>query len=287
MAMTPPTRTDVRREVRIPPTLLVGRDVERARLRQAIEERRSLLIWGAAGIGKTALMAKVSSQLPQDVARATLCLSSIHGLRPLLRALLRELHKAGDATLRQQLHAEGIREGTFKAWLNSLGTSQLKGALYRSVEKGQYRIVLDHMPPLTHAFAKVVKELVQMRNTPVFLLARGLSKSEIGHVTDLYWCDRQRMSLGPLPERAARDFLEWCIRRFSLARLNSAGFREEMVRLSGRIPGTLVKMCALAAEPRYQHGSQIKTKLIHIDTLVNGYNSLAPPKLTERARGGR
>lgn len=286
MAMTPPTRTDVHREVRIPPTLLVGRDVERARLRQAIEERRSLLMWGAAGIGKTALMAKVSSELPQDVARATLCLSSIHGLRPLLRALLRELHKAGDATLRQQLHAEGIREGTFKAWLNSLGTSQLKGALYRSVEKGQYRIVLDHMPPLTHAVSKVVKELVQMRNTPVFLLARGLGESEIGHVTDLYWCDRQRMSLGPLPERAARDLLEWCIRRFGLPRLELEGF-SELLHLSGRNTGTLVKMCALAAEPRYQHGSQIKTKLLHIDTLVNGYNSLAPPKLTERAHGGR
>jgi hypothetical protein len=143
------------------------------------------------------------------------------------------------------------------------------------------------MPPLTHAVAKVVKELVQMRNTPVFLLARGLSEPEIGRVADLYWCARQRMSLGPLPERAARDLLEWCIRRFGLAGLNLEGFREEVVRLSGRNPGTLIKMCALAAKPDYQYGLRVKTKLVHIDSLVRGYNPLSLRKLTERANDGR
>jgi hypothetical protein len=284
--MTPPTTTDVRPEMRIPPNPLVGRDVESARLRQAIEDRRSLSIWGPAGIGKTALVMKVLKDLPPAVAGSTIYLSGVDGLQLLLRSLLRRLYQVGDPTLRRQLRAEGVRGGTFKAWLNSLSTSRLKGAVYRSAENGQYRIVLDHMPPLTHAVAKVVKELVQMRNTPVFLLARGLSESEIGRVADLYWSDRQRLSLGPLPDRAARDLLEWCIRRFGLPRLELEGF-SELLHLSGRNPGTLIKMCALAAEPRYQHGSQIKTKLIHIDTLVNGYNSLAPPKLTERAHGGR
>ena len=125
-----------------------------------------------------------------------------------------------------------------------------------------------------------------MRDTPVYLLARGLSEAEIGRVTDLYWSDRQRLSLGPLPQRAARDLLEWCIRRFSLARLNLEGF-PELLRLSEQNPGTLIKMCALAAQPRYQYGSQIKTKLIHIDSLVSGYNPLILLKLAERADEGR
>jgi hypothetical protein len=267
--------------------IFVDRRVEGQRLQKAIHERESLLISGPAGIGKTALVAKVCSDLPQDVARAALYLSSIDGLRPLLRALLRELYSAGDATLRQQLRKEGIREGELQSWLNSLSTSRLRGVLYRSAERGRYWIVLDPMPPLTRAVAKVVKELARMRNTPVFLLARGLSGPESARVTHVYWSGRQRLRLGPLPEGAARDLLEWCIRRFGLVRLNLEGFREELLRLSGQIPGLLIKMCALAAQPRYQCGSQIKTKLIHIDSLVSRH---APPillKPTESAYGGR
>jgi hypothetical protein len=256
------------------------------RLRQALEDRQSLLIWGPAGIGKTALVMKVLKDLPSAVAGSTIYLSGVDGLQPLLRSLLRRLYEVEDPTLRQQLHNEGVREATFDSWLRSLPTSRLKGALYRSMEAGQYWVFLDHLPPLTHAVAKVVKELVRMRDTPVYLLARGLSEAEIGRVTDLYWSDRQRLSLGPLPQRAARDLLEWCIRRFSLARLNLEGF-PELLRLSEQNPGTLIKMCALAAQPRYQYGSQIKTKLIHIDSLVSGYNPLILLKLAERADEGR
>jgi len=284
--MTPPTTTDVRPETRITPTPLVGRDSERLRLRQALEDRQSLLIWGPAGIGKTALVMKVLKDLPSAVAGSTIYLSGVDGLQPLLRSLLRRLYEVEDPTLRQQLHNEGVREATFDSWLRSLPTSRLKGALYRSMEAGQYWVFLDHLPPLTHAVAKVVKELVRMRDTPVYLLARGLSEAEIGRVTDLYWSDRQRLSLGPLPQRAARDLLQWCIRRFGLARLNLEGF-PELLRLSEQNPGTLIKMCALAARPRYQYGSQIKTKLIHIDSLVSGYNPLILLKLAERADEGR
>jgi hypothetical protein len=265
----------------------VGRGSQKARLRQAIQNRQGLLIWGPAGIGKTALVMRVLEDHPVAAAGSIIYLSGVGGLRPLLCALLRRLYEIEDATLRRQLRNEGVAKATFSSWLQTHRASRLRGALYRSMEGGQYWVFLDHIPPLTLAVAKVVKELTRMRETPVYILARGLSEAEVGHVTDLYWSDRQRLSLGPLPARAARDLLEWCIRRFGLARLDLNGFRQEILHLSGHNPGTLIHMCALAAEPRYQSGSQIKTKLIHIDTLVSGYNSLVPPKLTESTRGGR
>ena len=179
----------------LPP--LVGRVLEAQKLREALARRESLLIWGPAGIGKTALVMEVLNSLPSPLARSAIYLSGADGLQPLLRSLLSRLYEAGDSTLRRQLHAEGIHKGTFHSWLKSLSTSRLRGALYRSAEQAHYSIVLDHMPPLTHAVAKVIKELVQMRNTPVYILARGPSEAEVGQVTGLYWSDRQRLAARP------------------------------------------------------------------------------------------
>jgi len=258
----------------------VGRESEALRLRDAILKRESLLITGPAGIGKTSLVLKVLGGLPPATTRNCLYLSGDEGVQPLLRCLLQQHYELEDATLRRQLHVEGIRENTFKSWLKQQPTSRLKGAVYRSMEKNSYWVFIDHFPPLTHAEAKIVRELVWMRKTPVFLLARGLTEREAGHVGSVYWGSKQQLSLGPLPEQAGRELLEFCIQKFDLGKLDLEDFREEVLRFSGLLPGAILKMCSLASDPRYQYGLRIKTKLIYIDSLVNGYNSgLRPTKL--------
>jgi hypothetical protein len=251
----------------------IDREREALRLHGAILRGESLLINGLADIGKTALVSKVLGDLPSSIARNCFYLSGVEGVQPLLRCLFQQLYKLEDPTLRRQLHVEGIRENTFKGWLQQQSTSRLKGAVYRSMEKGSYWVFIDHSPPLTHAEAKIVRELVWMRKTPVFLLARGLTEREAGHVGSVYWGSKQQLSLSPLPEQAGRELLEFCIQKFGLGKLDLEGFREEVLRFSGLLPGAILKMCSLANDPRYQYGSRIKTKLIYIDSLVNGYNS--------------
>lgn len=248
---------------------LIGRESEALLLHDAILRRESLLLGGPPGVGKTALVLKVVGELPSDITGSTFYLSGVDGLNPLLCSLLERLYAAENLPLRRQLHSEGIRESTFKNWLRHQSSSRLKGALYRAFEKGTYWIFLDHCPPLSHAVAKVVRELVWMRNTPVYLVARGFTQEDIGHVTNLYWSERQRLVLGSLSEAASRELLESCIRRFGLANMDLGGFREEILKLSGRNPGAIVKMCSLASEPRYHFGSRIKTKILHIDYLID------------------
>jgi hypothetical protein len=255
--------------------LMIDRKAESRRLHQAICKRESLLICGPAGVGKTVLVSKVLAELPEDMARSAISVDGLVGLQPFLRALLQNLHEAGDSTLRKQLRAEGVSGRAFKSWLKSQPTSRLKGAVYRSMQMANYWVFLDHVPPLTLAVAKVLRELIWMRNTPVYLLARGSGPEEVGHAASTYWDERQRLTLEPLHESAARELLEWCVRCFGLAHLNLDDFREEVLSISGYNPGVMVKMCKLAAEPRYHYGSRIKTRLIHIDYLMslNGRNA--------------
>ncbi len=248
---------------------VVGREAEKSRLHQAIRNRESLFICGPAGMGKTTLISQVLAELPEALSRVVITVNGADGLQPLLRALLQNLHEAGDSALGGQLRSERVGSAGFKRWLNSQPSSRLKGALCRSSQSGRYWVFLDHLPRLTPAIAKVVRELVWMLNTPVYVAARGAGPEDAGDVANIYWSDGHRLVLPPLHAAAARELLESCIRRFNLSRLDLRNFREAVLSMSGHNPGALVGMCKLAAEPRYHYGSSIKTRMIYIDHLMS------------------
>ena len=253
------------------------RERESHRIEEAFREKESMMISGPADIGKTALMLNVIRNLPGDLAGKCLYLAGFKDLQNLLRNLIKVLHEARSPGLRQQLKAEGVSSVNFEIWLKTLPSARLKGILYRAAQSGDYRVILDHVPLLTHARAKIIKELFWMRDTPVYLLMRDDQEFRIAQFARFfYWSDRQCLTLGPLPEISACELLEACIKKFHLSRFDLEGFRDEVLDLSGGVPGAIVKMCALAADPRYQYGSYIKTKLIHIDYLVSG-SSMVPP----------
>ncbi len=255
----------------------LDRERESHRIKEALRKKESMMISGPADIGKTALMRQVIRDLSGDLAGKCLYLPGFKDLQSLLRNLIQAFHEARSAGLRRQLKAEGVSSVNFGVWLKTLPSARSKGILYRAAQSGDYRVILDHVPLLTHARAKVVKELFWMRNTPVYLLMRDDQELRIAQFArSFYWNDRQCLTLGPLPETSACELLESCIEKFHLSRFDLEGFRDEVLALSVGVPGAIVKMCALAADPRYQYGSHIKTKLVHIDYLMSGSN-LVPP----------
>jgi hypothetical protein len=248
--------------------LLPGRQAESRRLAAAIRGRESLLIWGPADAGKTALVKTVIDKLPGKESRNCIYWSGAATVRHLVGELVRLLYLVEDPVVCKKVRDVGAGETSLNRWLREQTTGRLKVLLYTAMQKGRYWFFLDHLPPATHAMARLMKDVIWRCKTPVYLLARGCSHAEIGYAWSIYFTPQYYISLGPLPECASHELLEQCIRRFGLASLDLEGFREDVLRLSGQLPGSIIKMCELAADPRYRYGDQLKIKLIHVDYLL-------------------
>jgi hypothetical protein len=250
--------------------VIVGRELEMRRLRAAIQKRESQLIWGQPDVGKTFLIERVIAGLADADRRKCVYWTGAASGRQLVSHFLRGLFLAGDTLVRRKVHADRAGEFTLDRWINQQSLSRLGGILVSAAEQGDYRFFVDHLPSPTHKMARLLKEIMYRCKTPVYFTGHGYSQGEIGYAWSLYWTDEYRIRMEPLTEAFARELLELCIRKFGLNSLDLDGFREDILHLSRRLPGSIVKMCELAADPRYHYGDQVKVKLVHVDYLLLG-----------------
>lgn len=257
------------------PERLIGRDAEVRDLYSALRKRQSRLIWGAPDSGKTFLIAKMLAECPENERRKCICCTGTANRRQLIEQYVRELYLAGDPFVRRKVQADRYSDATLNRWIGEQSALRLRGILFTAAAQGDYRFFLDHLPAASHMVAQLIKEIMNRTGTPVYLAGHGYSQAEIGYAWSLYWTGEYRIRLGPLPEAAARELIEICIHRFALSSLDLEEFREDLLRLSGHLPGAIVKMCQLAAHPRYRYGDQVKMKLLHVDYLLHANRLLS------------
>ena len=252
---------------------LVGRKNELQELRAAIQKGESRLVWGPMDAGKTALIKKAISELPDAERRKCVYWTGAASKRELLSHFIGQLYELGDPFVQKKIRADGANENSLNRWLREQTSLRLRGILFTASTQGDYRFFVDHFPPPTHNMARLMKDVMYGCKTPIYLTARGFSQSEIGNSWSLYWHDGLRIHTGPLNGRDSRELLEICIRDWGLDLLDLEDFREDMLRLSGHLPGSIVKMCELAANSRYHYGDRIKIKLVHVDYLMRSTRS--------------
>ncbi len=217
--------------------------------------------------GKTTLIKRaVSHSLRRNVGNAFI--GRERQVKAMLSHFVARLYELGDSFVRKKVHADGGTAIALNRWLHKQTSLRLRGILITALEQSDYRFFVDHFPPPTHNMGRLMKEILYRCKTPIYLAARNYSQDEIGYAWSLYWNDGLRIHLGPLGERASRELLETCIGRFGLTSLDLADFREDILRLSGHLPGSIVKMCELAGHSRYHYRDQIKIKLVHVDYLM-------------------
>jgi hypothetical protein len=247
---------------------LIGRKEELRHLRMAIQKGESRLVWGPMDAGKTSLIRQVISELPEVDRRQCVYWTGALSGRQWLSHQVGRLYEAGDASVRKKVNTDKATESPVNRWLDKQTSGRLRAILFTALMQGNYRFFVDHVPPPTHNLARLMKEIIYRCKTPIYLAARGRSQEEVGYAWSLYFHDGLRVHLGPLAERAAKELLEACIGKFGLNSLDLVDFRKDILRLSGHLPGSIVKMCNLAVNSRYHFGDQIKIKLVHVDYLM-------------------
>lgn len=245
----------------------LGRKSELSRLCETIRKRESLLVWGAPDSGKTALVARALSELPERIIKRCVCTRGVRSPQDILRGIAQGFEE--DPLFRSKFRADTGYGASFSHWVKDQTSLRLRGLLYRAAGAGEYWIFLEDLAPMTHILTRIVKELMINQETPIYSIAAGWTYRELGHAAQLYWNDQQRLHVGALSPAAANALLEMCIRRFGLERFDLEGFREDILEFSGLLPGAIVRMCAAAAGAHYHYEGRIKTKLLHVDYLMN------------------
>lgn len=258
----------------------LGRQAELARLQEAIRKRESLLMWGASNSGKSVLVGRAISQMPERVARRCVCASGNGSPQDILRSIAEGL--AEDPLFRAKFRADTGYGASFLHWVKEQTSLRLRGLLYRAAGAGEYWIFLEDLAPMSHLLARIVKELMWNQKTPVYAIAPGWTYTELGYAAQLYWNDQQRLHVGGLSVAAAKELLEISIRQFGLLQFDLEGFREDILDFSGLLPGAIVRMCGAAADSQYHFEGRIKTKLLHVDYLVNHCQGPLDPRSPNR-----
>ena len=220
--------------------VFLGRRSELSRLCDAIRKRESLLVWGASDSGKTALVARALSELPDRIAKRCICTKGTGTPHEILRGIAQGF--ADDPLFRTKFRAETGYGASFSNWVRAQTSLRLRGLLYRAGGAGEYWIFLEDLSPMTHMLTRIVKELMINQETPIYSLAPGWTYRELGHAVQLYWNDQQRLHVGALSPAAANELLEWAIHQFGLSKFDLDGFREDILEFSGLLPGAILRI---------------------------------------------
>lgn len=235
-------------EQRLPDGLipLVGRREELKALTSALCARRSCLVAGPRGVGKTRLIEEALNASGQPVVR----LRTPGALHELLVALA------------QQLSCPAGRFGEVRR-----ATSiALKPVVQDALRKRPHCVVLDDV---ADADPRMYRFLQQVYYIPrVCLIVGAKSRDSLGFLRKLLWDPREEISLKPLSRAESSALFESACHAFRLDTLNVDEFRSKVLAAAQGNPGQILTMCVLASRPEYQAGRHIMFLPLRIDALT-------------------
>jgi predicted ATPase len=225
---------------------LVGRRDELKGLTAALCARRSCLVAGPSGIGKTRLIEEALRAAQQPAVRLR---------RP---SVLHELLVG----LAQQLSCPAGRFGDVRR-----ATSiALKPAVQDALQKRPCCVVLDDV---ADADPRMYRFLQQVYYIPrVCLIVAARSRDSLGHLHKLLWDPRDEISLEPLSRVEASTLFASACQACKLDALDVGEFRRKVLAAAQGNPGQILTMCRLASRPEYQSGRHVLFLPLRIDALT-------------------
>lgn len=231
---------------------LLGRDKETELLRQRLAKRKSFLLHGPAGVGKTALISGVLAEFPN-----LLYCTESNSKQGVFRAIALALLATGNAEASGRLKsAETIKAKSAVA---------LKGLVLDVLRSSQFSVVLDHMSQPSAAFASDMREVSNWASTPIIGIARSPHMEDIGFLRPLFADRQDKMEMKNFEQNVAASFARWAITRSGLSAGNLDDFLTRVLELSQGNPGAIITMVAMARNPRYRSDDCIKVTPLYVD----------------------
>jgi len=225
---------------------LFGRRDEVRTLTNALCTRKSCLILGPKGIGKTRLLQESLSIARQPYVY-------IEGAEVLHQLLVE---------LAARLSCPAGRFGSVR---NATSVA-LKPSVLDAIRKLPRCLVLENV---ADADPRMYRFLQQVYYVPgACLIVTAGSRDCLGHLRKLLWDPREEIALKPLTRTEALSLFDVASRMYRLESFDLDAFRCKVLTAAQGNPGQILTMCRMASRPEYQDGRHIKFLPLRIDALT-------------------
>jgi GTPase SAR1 family protein len=225
----------------------VEREEELGRLRNQARARKSMLVFGPEGVGKSRLLQKFVETQPH-----ALYVAQMRSPREFLLGLLHALHSAD----------ERIKT---PANTGALSSSSLKGIVHRALDTRPFLMVLDQLDAPSRVVTGMIKSLHYYGRTPVIFASRSPHMEDIGALRPLCALKSERVEVRNFPPQIALEFAQREAERTELWASNLGSILTSLVDWSDGNPGAILHMLKMAQLPQYRAGDQIKAHILYVD----------------------
>lgn len=224
--------------------LLIGREQECRRLDELMRQRKNILVLGAEGVGKTALV---------DHVLAACAMKNV-------------LYSRHSTTLKETMvnMIESARGGKD---LPKKDILSLKKICYQLLDESPEYAVLDHVEWVEPKFYGFLTFLVE-RKLPFVIVTRQPGKKNIGHLwMGLY--DFEKLEIKNLDPAQAGQLIDYYASSFDLKIDAPADFKKEVFKISEGNPKIISQLCHLARDEKYRTKGYMDVKLMDLDRRIS------------------
>ncbi len=235
-------------------TAVFHREEEIDALRKRFTARKSVLLHGPSGAGKTLLFEHVMPDFPH-----VLYCAQSSSSQAVFRTLAEVLVQKKDVAILGKLGgspAEAMRQ---KAAIS------LKGIVISVLRGTKYMVVLDHLRRPSHSFAAMVHELMISCSVPIVAVARSAHMEDAGFVAPLFPDRADKLAIKNFDAETAQAFAKLVAADHKLSAENLGDFLARLVEFSEGNPGAIASMINMATMPKYRLEEHIIVSPLYID----------------------
>ncbi len=224
---------------------IIGREKECAAITNFINQKKSIIIFGPEGVGKTTVLNNVLTGLPG--------LSKICSLE--------------SKTLKESLLNFMANAAFSKKTVNKANTLALKKLFYEILAKNKPEyIIFDHIERVEPKFYSFFEYLIEAK-IPLIVLSRGLGKKEIGHLR-MSSFNFEKVEISNFDRPTTDIIIASFIKEFGIKITKEADFKKEIFHFSKGNPKIIKGLCFLARDVKYQKSGSLDVKLMDLDRRI-------------------